>query len=153
MCPRCAPGHPALDAEASGSLDCLLSTGHASSVYVMRETFTFDRTDRMSDILYGVAVAHGLIEYERLAHRIGMQANHMTHLLAEVSETSVAAGGPMWTALCVSAHTDRPHGQFHQLARNLRPEYAELTDEEVWQTERQRCYDAAQGRSVVVAGS
>jgi hypothetical protein len=117
----------------------------------MRETFTFDRTDRMSDILYGVAVARGLIEYERLAYRIGMQANHMTHLLAEVSEMSVAEGGPMWTALCVSVHTDRPHGQFHQLARKLRPQYAELTDEGLWQAECQRCYDAAHGQSAVAA--
>jgi hypothetical protein len=112
----------------------------------MRETFIFDRTDRMSDILYGVAAAHGLIEYERLAHRIGMQANHMTRLLAEVSKTSVAEGGPMWTALCVSADTRRPQSQFHKLARKLRPQYAELTDEELWQAERQRCY-AADGRS------
>jgi hypothetical protein len=119
----------------------------------MRETFTFDRTDRMSDILYGVAVATGLIEYERLAHRIGMQANHMTHLLAEVSRRSVAEGGPMWTALCVSAYTHRPQDQFHHLARELRPQYAGLTDKERWQAERQRCYDAARGRPVVAAGS
>jgi hypothetical protein len=34
----------------------------------MRETFTFDRADRMSDILNGVAAAvGGLIEYEWLA--------------------------------------------------------------------------------------
>jgi hypothetical protein len=32
----------------------------------------------MEDILHGVAVAHGLIDYERLAHRVGLQANHMT---------------------------------------------------------------------------
>jgi hypothetical protein len=119
----------------------------------MRETFTFDRTNRMSDIHYGVAVAQGLIECERLAHRVGMQANHMTRLPAEVSSTSVAEGGPMWTALCVSAHTDRPHTEFHQLARMLRPQYAELTDEELWQAERQRCYDAAYGQSAVAAGS
>jgi hypothetical protein len=100
----------------------------------------------MSDILYGVAAARGLIEYERLAHRIGMQANHMTRLLAEVSKASVAEGGPMWTALCVSADTRRPQSQFHNLARKLRPEYAGLTDEELWQAERQRCY-AADGRS------
>ena len=34
----------------------------------MRETFTFDRADRVSDILNGVAAAvGGLIEYEWLA--------------------------------------------------------------------------------------
>ncbi len=71
----------------------------------------------MEDILYGVAVAHGLIDYERLAHRVGLQANHMTHLLAEVPERSALEGEPMWTALCVSAQTDRPHAQFHQLCR------------------------------------
>jgi hypothetical protein len=129
------------------------SKGRVGSVFLMRETFTFDRTDRMSDILYGVAVAAGLIEYERLAHRIGVQANHMTHLLAEVSRTSVAAGGPMWTALCVSADTHRPRDQFHHLARELRPQYAGLTDEELWQAKCQRCYNVAHGRPAVAAGS
>ena len=47
----------------------------------MRQTYTFDRVDRMSDILYGVAVARGLIEYERLGHRVSMRSDHMTHLL------------------------------------------------------------------------
>jgi hypothetical protein len=121
------------------------------SVTSVRETFNVDRIDRMSDIFYGVAVARGLIEYERLAHRIGMQANHMTHLLAEVCRASVAEGGPMWTALCVSAHTERPQHQFHILARELRPEYAELSDEELWQAERQRCYDTARGHLVAAA--
>jgi hypothetical protein len=106
----------------------------------------------MSDIFYGVAVARGLIDYERLAHRIGMRANHMTHLLAEVCRASVAEGGPMWTALCVSAYTQRPQNQFHQLARELRPEYAGLSDEELWQAERQRCYDAAHGHLAAAAG-
>ena len=117
----------------------------------MRQTYTFDRGDRMSDILYGVAVAHGLIEYERLAHRVGMRPDHMTHLLAEVCRRSVAEGGPMWTALCVSAHTERPQRQFNQLAHELRPEYAELSDEEVWRTECHRCYDAAHGHTTAAA--
>jgi hypothetical protein len=106
----------------------------------------------MSDILYGVAVARGLIEYERLAHRIGMRANYMTHLLADVCRASVAEGGPMWTALCVSTHTERPHEQFYHLAHELRPQYAGLSDEELWQVERQRCYDAAHGHLVATAG-
>jgi hypothetical protein len=38
----------------------------------------------MSDILYGVAAAQGLIECDQLAHRVDMQTNHMTWLLAEV---------------------------------------------------------------------
>lgn len=118
----------------------------------MRQTFTFDRADRMSDILYGVAVARGLIEYERLGHRIGMRPDHMTHLLAEVCRTSVAEGGPMWTALCVSARTQRPQDQFHELAHEMRPEYAGLSDEELWQAERQLCYDAAHRRLAATAG-
>ena len=36
-----------------------------------------------------------------------------------------------------------------QLARELRPEYAGLDDEELWQAERQRCYEAAHGRLTV----
>jgi hypothetical protein len=117
----------------------------------MRQTYTFDRVDRMSDILYGVAVARGLIEYERLGHRVSMRSDHMTHLLAEVCQRSVAEGGPMWTALCVSIRTERPQDQFHQLARELRPEYAGLDDEELWQAERRRCYEAAHGRLTVAA--
>jgi hypothetical protein len=62
----------------------------------------------MSDILYGVAAAQGLIEYDQLAHRVDMQTNHMTWLLAEVRSKAVAEGGPMWTVLCVSARTQRP---------------------------------------------
>jgi hypothetical protein len=112
----------------------------------MRETYTFDRVDRMSDILYGVAAAHGLIEYDQLAHRVGMQANHMTHLLAEVCHKSVIDGGPMWTVLCVSRHTERPQDQFYLLARDLRPEYAGLGDEDLWTAERNRCYEAARRR-------
>ncbi len=118
----------------------------------MRQTYTFDRVDRMSDILYGVAVTHGLIEYERLAHRVGMRPDHMTYLLAEVCRKSVAEDGPMWTALCVSVHTQRPQDQFHQLARELRPEYAGLDDEELWQAERHRCYEAAHGRLTAATG-
>lgn len=118
----------------------------------MRQTYTFDRVDRMSDILYGVAVAHGLIEYEQLGHRVSMRSDHMTYLLAEVCHRSVAEGGPMWTALCVSIRTERPQDQFHQLARELRPEYAGMDDEELWQVERHRCYEAAQGRLTIAAG-
>jgi hypothetical protein len=73
----------------------------------------------------------------------------MTHLLAEVCRRSVAEGGPMWTALCVSIRTKRPQDQFHQLARELRPEYAEVDDEELWQAEYHRCYEAANGHLTV----
>ena len=34
----------------------------------------------------------------------------------------------MWTALCVSIRTKRPQDQFHQLARELRPEYAGMDE-------------------------
>ncbi len=44
--------------------------------------------------------------------------------------------------VCVSARTHRPQDQFHHLARELRPEYAELNDEEIWQAERGRRYAA-----------
>ena len=103
----------------------------------------------MSDILYGVAAAQGLIEYDQLAHRISIQTNHMTRLLAEVCTKSVAEGGPMWTVLCVSARTQRPQAQFYQLARELRPQYAEMDDEEFWRAERDRCYEATRRRPPV----
>jgi hypothetical protein len=109
----------------------------------MPETFTVDRVDRLTDVLYGVAAAGGLIGYVPLGYRVGLATNHMSWHLGQVSRRSVAEGGPMWTALCVSARTRRPQDQFHKLARELRPEYAALDDEEVWRQERDRCYDAA----------
>ena len=94
----------------------------------------------MSDILYGVAAAQRLIEYDQLAHRVDMQTNHMTWLLAEVCSKAVAEGGPIWTVLCVSARRQRPQAQFYRLARDLRPGYAAMDDEELWRIERDRCY-------------
>lgn len=108
------------------------------------ETFQWDRVSRLADILYGVAVAGGTIGYGPLAKRVGMAANHLGYHLGQVSRRSVAEGGPMWTALCVSAGSDRPQDQFHELARELRPEYAGLTDEQLWMAERDRCYAAVE---------
>jgi hypothetical protein len=109
----------------------------------MPETFPFDRADRLSDILYGVAAARGLIGYGPLGHRVGLATNHMGWHLGQVSRRSVEAGGPMWTALCVSRDSGRPQPQFYELAHELRPEYAALSDEQLWAQERDRCYDAA----------
>src|SRR5258706_14999357 len=109
----------------------------------MLETFTVDRVDRLTDILYGVAAARGLIGYDPLGHRVGLATNHMSWNLGQVSRRSVAQDGPMWTALCVSVRTKRPQDQFHNLARELRPEYVGLDDEELWRQERDRCHDAA----------
>jgi hypothetical protein len=120
----------------------------------MPETFTVDRVDRLTDILYGVAAARGLIGYDPLGHRVGLATNHMSWHLGQVSRRSVAQGGPMWTALCVSVRTKRPQDQFHNLARELRPEYVGLDDEELWRQERDRCYDAAASpRRMTAAGS
>jgi hypothetical protein len=106
------------------------------------ETFQWDRVSRLADILYGVAVARGSIGYGPLAKRVGMTANHLGYHLGQVSRRSVGEGGPMWTALCVSAGTDRPQDQFYELARELRPDDAHLTNEQLWMAERDRCYAA-----------
>ncbi len=71
-----------------------------------------------------------------------MRPDRLGYLLGQVSRKSVDEGGPMWTALCVSARSGCPQDQFHQLARELRPEYAGLTDEQLWDTERELCYAA-----------
>ena len=86
----------------------------------MRETFTFDRADRLADILFGVAAAGGLITYEPLAHQVGMRPDHLRRLLAEVSRRSAGQSGPIWTALAISARTGRPGDGFYRLARELR---------------------------------
>jgi hypothetical protein len=109
----------------------------------MPETFTVDRVDRLTDILYGVAAASGLIGYGPLGHRVGLATNHMGWHLGQVSRKSVEAGGPLWTALCVSRDASRPQAQFYGLARELRPEYANLGDEQFWGEECERCYAAA----------
>ena len=108
----------------------------------MPETFVVDRVDRLSDILYGVAAARGLIGYDQAAKRVGLARHHMSWHLMRVSRKSVEDGGPMWTVLCVSVRTDRPQDQFYDLARELRPEYADLDDEEIWEAESERCYEA-----------
>jgi hypothetical protein len=105
----------------------------------MPETFVVDRVDRLTDILYGAAAGHGIIGYDPLAKRVGLARHHMGWHLGQVSRESVAAGGPMWTALCVSQSTSRPQPQFFELARELRPdEYASLTDEQIWDVESER---------------
>jgi len=44
----------------------------------------------------------GLIGYDPLGHHVGLATNRMSWHLGQVSRRSVAQGGPMWTALCVS---------------------------------------------------
>jgi hypothetical protein len=109
----------------------------------MRQIFEYDRVDRLTDILFGVAAARGLIGYGPLAHRVGMRPNHLSGLLRRVCEQSAEAGGPMWSALCVSARTGQPLNNFYPQARALRPDNAGLTDRALWQRACQDCYDAA----------
>jgi hypothetical protein len=106
------------------------------------DTFDWDRAGRVTDILYGAAAARGLLWYGPLERRVGMTASQMGDLLGQVSRESVAGGGPMWTALCVSVTTKRPQARFYELARELRPEYQGLTNERLWMIERDRCYAA-----------
>jgi hypothetical protein len=119
----------------------------------MRQIFEYDRVDRLTDILFGVAAAQGLIGYGPLAHRVGMRPNHLSGLLRRVCEQSVEAGGPMWTALCVSAQSGQPLKSFYPLARALRTEYAELSDRQLWEHERHRCYDVAPAEEAVIAAA
>lgn len=109
----------------------------------MPEIFQMDRVDRVADILYGVAVGQGLIEYGPLARRIGMQPHHLGHPLDQVSRRAAEKEEPLWSALVVGKETRRPHIGFYGLARGLRPECAHLNDEDLWEKERDRCYMAA----------
>ena len=86
----------------------------------MPEIFQMDRVDRIADILYGVAVAEGLIGYGPLGKRIGLQANFLSRPLAEVSERAANRGEPIWSALAVGKDTGRPHEGFYALGRRLR---------------------------------
>jgi hypothetical protein len=106
------------------------------------ETFEVKRVDRIADILYGVATGKGMIDYARLARRIGVQPNHLSQFLDQVSRRAAAEGEPMWSALVVSKKTQRPLSGFYGMARRLRPEYTNLGDEELWIIERDRCYAA-----------
>ena len=102
-----------------------------------------DRVDRIADILYGVASGGGVIEYVPLGRRVGVQPNYLGQFLEQVSDRAADRNEPLWSALVVSKGSGRPSSGFYILARRLREEYAHLGDEQVWKTERQRCYDAA----------
>jgi hypothetical protein len=119
----------------------------------MRENFTFDRADRLADILFGMAAAGGLITYKPLAHQVGMRPDHLRRLLAEVSRRSAGQSGPIWTALAISARTGRPGDGFYRLARELRADCSGLTDEQVWQKERDRCCQAIPRRQATAAAT
>lgn len=109
----------------------------------MPETFQMDRVDRIADILYGVAVAEGLIGYGPLGRRIGVPAHFLGPQLEKASRRAAGRGEPIWSALVVGKESRRPHEGFYVLARQMRHEYADLEDEELWMKERERCYAAA----------
>src|SRR5262245_34047421 len=109
----------------------------------MAETFVMDRVDRISDILYGVATGGGLIGYRPIAKRVGARADFLSLMLERVSQRALEKGEPLWSALVVSSENRRPLSGFYDLARRVRPEYRELSDDQVWAAERERCYSAA----------
>ena len=109
----------------------------------MPETFEFDRVDRIADILYGVATGHGVIGYGPIARRVGTRPDFLSQPLDQVSRRAAEIGEPMWSALVVSKDTGRPKAGFYAMARKIRPEYADLDDEALWQRERDRCWEAA----------
>ncbi|MEV1143932.1 hypothetical protein [Micromonospora sp. NPDC049799] len=109
----------------------------------MPETFQMDRVDRIADILYGVAVAQGLIEYGPLGRRVGVLPHYLGPQLEKVSVRAAGLSEPIWSALVVGKDTRRPHEGFYGLARRMREEYKDLTDDVLWEQERERCYAAA----------
>jgi hypothetical protein len=109
----------------------------------MPETFQMDRVDRIADILFGVAVAQGLIEYGPLGRRVGVPPRFLGPHLEQVSLRAGERGEPIWSALVVGQDSGRPHDGFYVLARRMRPEYSDLDDQIVWKRERERCYAAA----------
>jgi len=109
----------------------------------MPEKFEIDRVDRIADILFGVATARGLIGYGPLARRIDTRPDFLSQPLDQVSRRAAEKGEPLWSALVVSRDSGQPSSGFYGMARRMRPEYAGLSDTEVWTQERNRCYDAA----------
>lgn len=102
-----------------------------------------DRVDRIADILFGVAGARGLIEYGPLGRRVGVPPHFLSRPLERVSLRATERGEPIWSALVVGQGSGRPHDGFYDLARRLRPEYADLDDQVLWKRECERCYSAA----------
>lgn len=109
----------------------------------MTEIFQMDRVDRIADILYGVATGRATITYRNLAFRIGTRPDLIGHPLEHLSRRAAARGEPMWSALVVSADTGVPGPGFYAVARRLRPDYRALTDTQLWELERDHCYDTA----------
>jgi hypothetical protein len=105
--------------------------------------------DRIADALYGVAAAGGTINYAQLAARLGMKANWLGGgaggMFGVVTRREVDNDEPMWTALVVSSQTARPRDYFFETARSLRSEYAEQSDEDLWQAELRCCFGAVLG--------
>ena len=109
----------------------------------MVETLEFDRVDRIADILFGVAHARGLINYGPLARRVQTRPDFIGRQLYTVSERAFERGEPMWTVLVVAAGERMPKSGFYEMARRLRPEYAPLGEDEIFERERALCYQAA----------
>jgi hypothetical protein len=109
----------------------------------MPETFVVDRVDRIADILYGVATAGGLIGYGPIAARVATRPDFLSQPLEHVSMRAHERGEPLWSALVVSKGTQRPSSGFYDLARRVKPEYKSLTDQELWERERDLCYKFA----------
>ncbi|HEY7595798.1 MAG TPA: hypothetical protein VH969_21805 [Actinophytocola sp.] len=109
----------------------------------MPEIFQMDRVDRITDILYGVATGRATITYRKLAFRVGARPDFLGHALEHVSRRAAERGEPMWSALVVSADTGVPGPGFYGMARRLDPRYRALTDTQIWEIERDRCYEVA----------
>jgi len=107
------------------------------------EKFEIDRVDRIADILFGVATAKGLIGYGPLAKRVDTRPDFLSQPLDQVSRRAAEKGEPLWSALVVSRDSGQPNSGFYGMARRMRPEYADLSHDEVWAQERDRCYGAA----------
>ncbi|MDQ7907641.1 hypothetical protein RB614_24265 [Phytohabitans sp. ZYX-F-186] len=109
----------------------------------MPEKFEVDRVDRIADILFGVATAKGVIGYGPLARRVDTRPDFLSQPLDQVSRRAAEQGEPLWSALVVARDSGQPNSGFYGRARRIRPEYADLGDDEISAKERDRCYDAA----------
>jgi hypothetical protein len=85
----------------------------------------------------------GLIGYGPLARRVDTRPDFLSQPLDQVSRRASEVGEPLWSALVVSRDGGKPNAGFYGMARRMRPEYADLTDDQVWERERDRCYAAA----------
>lgn len=96
-------------------------------------------------ILKEVAANHDTITYSDLADRIGTdERRYLSYVLATISRMEHRENDLRPSVLVVGATNDRPSGGFFDLLPHLQDghPHPSLSDEEIFQREKTRVYDA-----------